>query len=172
MPNYRRNYLPGSTYFFTVTLADRQSDWLVQYVNTLRDAVRRVQQARPFTIDAWCVLPEHLHAIWTLPAYDADYSNRWREIKKIFSKTVIASERFPREFDIWQKRFWEHTILDERDYRQHMDYVHFNPVKHGWVQRVQDWPYSTFHRAVRDGYYPPDWGGGECVDIRCGERGE
>ncbi|WP_341938376.1 REP-associated tyrosine transposase [Marinimicrobium sp. C2-29] len=172
MPHYRRNYLPGGTYFFTVTLSDRQSDWLVQYISTLRDAVRRVQQTRPFTIDAWCVLPEHLHAIWTLPAHDADYSNRWREIKKIFSKTVVASERLPRQIDIWQQRFWEHTIVDERDYRQHLDYVHFNPVKHGWVNRVQDWPYSTFHRAVREGLYPLDWGGGESVDMRCGERGE
>lgn len=170
MSSYRRNHVPGGTFFFTVTLADRRADWLTDYIETLRDAFRRVRQSRPFTIDACCVLPEHLHAIWTLPPHDADYSSRWREIKKVFSKTVIALEGLPRETPIWQSRFWEHTIFNDRDYRNHMDYVHFNPVKHGWVNEVKDWPYSTFHKAVEAGLYPEDWGGRGVIDLRVGER--
>ncbi len=170
MPNYRRTYIPGGTYFFTVTLQDRQSDFLTRYIDTLRDAVRRVHQTRPFTNDAWCVLPDHLHAIWTLPQYDTDYSGRWREIKKVFSKTVIAMEGLARDATIWQQRFWEHAITSEQDFRNHMDYVHYNPVKHGWVNAVKDWPYSTFHRSVKEGVYPEDWGGKGVVDIRAGER--
>jgi len=172
MPNFYRNRVPGGTYFFTVNLYDRDSDWLVRHIGCLRDAVRSVRQSRPFDIDAWVVLPEHLHAVWTLPHYDADYSGRWREIKKRFSKVVRAmegSQKVPDAGALWQTRFWEHTILNERDYRAHLDYVHYNPVKHGWVDAVKDWPYSTFHKAVEAGLYPEDWGGDGVVDIRAGE---
>lgn len=175
MPNYRRTYTPGGTYFFTLTLQDRRRHWLTDHIDTLRDSVARVRQARPFQIDGWVVLPEHMHAIWTLPEGDSDYSGRWRAIKKQFAKCVTVmdtpslSQHQRNERAVWQRRFWEHEIRDERDFRRHMDYLHFNPVKHGWVGRVIDWPYSSFHRAVRQGLYPEDWGGGEAPDFQAGE---
>jgi len=172
MPNFRRNYQPGGTYFFTLTLADRQQDFLTRHIGTLRDAVRSVKQARPFAVDAWVVLPDHLHAIWSLPPYDADYSGRWREIKKRFAKVVrILEGHRSNLFPIWQPQFWEHTINNSQDYQAHMDYVHFDPVKHGWVKRVQDWPYSTFHRAVKQGLYPLEWGGRN-INLPAGEQRE
>ena len=161
MPNYRRNLVPGGTYFFTVTLADRRSRALVDHVEALREAVRRIQQARPFRIDAWVVLPDHLHAIWTLPEGDADYSSRWREIKTAFTRAAGGG--------VWQRGFWEHTLRDERDYAAHIDYVHINPLKHGLVERVRDWPYSSFHRAVAQGVYPANWAGDGCADIDAGD---
>ncbi|TVT78546.1 MAG: transposase [Denitromonas halophila] len=161
MPNYRRNRAPGGTYFFTVTLADRRSQALIEHVALLRKAVCRVRTARPFHIDAWVVLPDHLHAVWTLPEGDADYSSRWREIKKAFTRTVGGS--------VWQRGFWEHTLRDERDCAAHIDYVHINPLKHGLVARVADWPYSSFHRAVAQGLYPVDWTGDGAADIDVGD---
>lgn len=175
MPNYRRTYTPGGTYFFTLALQDRRQQWLTDHIDTLRDSVARIRQARPFRIDGWVVLPEHMHAIWTLPEGDSDYSGRWRAIKKQFAKCVTVmdapslSQRQRNERAVWQRRFWEHEIRDERAFRQHMDYVHFNPVKHGLVNRVIDWPYSSFHRAVRQGLYPEDWGGGEVPELQAGE---
>ena len=124
-----------------------------------------VKKKKPFHIDAWVVLPEHTHCIWTLPENDDDYSARWREIKKAFSKSIPPLEyrskiRIKRhERAIWQRRFWEHTIRDELDYQRHMDYIHFNPVKHRLVEAVIDWPYSTFHYWVKKGLYAPNWGG-------------
>ncbi len=167
MPNYRRCRVPGGTYFFTVNLLDRRSDLLVRHIELLRAAVRSVLVAHPFHIDAWVVLPDHLHAMWTLPEGDADYSNRWRAIKAAFARALPKTERRSPgrqkrgERGVWQRRFWEHTIRDERDYARHMDYVHYNPVKHGWVHRVRDWPYSSFHRAVAQGLYPVDWAGSD-----------
>ncbi|WP_347332518.1 REP-associated tyrosine transposase [Marinimicrobium locisalis] len=172
MSSYRRNFLPGGTFFFTVTLADRRADWLVRHVDVLREVVKAVRQRSPFLIDAWVVLPEHIHAVWTLPHLDTDYPGRWREIKKQFSKMVRALEgpdQVPDAGALWQRRYWEHTIRSEGDYRAHIDYAHFNPVKHGWVDRVVDWPYSTFHRAVRAGLYPEDWGGKGVVNLQAGE---
>jgi len=166
MPNYRRNLVPGGTYFFTANLADRQSGYLVEHIDTLRNAVRRVLRARPFHIDAWVVLPDHMHCVWTLPPGDHDYSGRWRALKTAFAKRVPRSAAARTcstrtgERGIWQRRFWEHTILSDDDYAAHVDYVHINPMKHGWVNAVADWPYSTFHRYVREGVYPADWGGG------------
>jgi putative transposase len=125
-----------------------------------------VRDFAPFHIDAWVVLPEHLHCVWTLPEWDADYSGRWRMIKAGFSARMPAaryrseSKIAKGEKGIWQRRFWEQTIRDERDYAVHVDYVHFNSVRHGLVARAADWPHSTFHRAVREGLYPADWGGG------------
>ena len=164
---YRRNYVDGGTYFFTVNLLERDKSLLVDHIDILREAVRWVKAHRPFEIDAWVVLPDHMHAVWTLPEGDRDYSSRWREIKKRFSKAMPKTERLSvvrkvkGERGIWQRRFWEHTIRNEKDYQYHIDYVHLNPMKHGLVNRVQDWPYSSFHKAVKVGVYDKSW----CGDI-------
>jgi REP-associated tyrosine transposase len=176
MPDYRRNRIPGGTYFFTVNLLKRDSRLLTDRIDTLRAAVRTVRRAKPFHIDGWVVLPDHLHCIWTLPAGDADYASRWRAIKVAFSKSIPRGERLSAvrvargERGIWQRRYWEHTIRDERDYGVHMDYLHFNPVKHGHVSRVADWPYSSFHRLAEAGLYAPDWAGDGGEDRMAGER--
>ena len=166
MTDYRRNRVPGGTYFFTVNLYDRRSDLLVTHVDILRESVRKIRTRTPFHIDAWVVLPNHMHCLWTLPEGDVDYSSRWQAIKMAFSRKMPAGEsrsasrHGKRERGIWQRRFWEHTIRDEQDYAVHIDYIHFNPVKHGLVANVADWPYSTFHRAVAEGWYPLDWAAG------------
>lgn len=176
MSNYRRSRLPGGTYFFTANLQNRHSRLLVENIDPLRAAVRQVRVKRPFRIDAWVVLPEHMHCIWTMPTDDGDYPGRWKAIKQAFAKALPLTERrtatqFRRgERGIWQRRFWEHLIRDARDFKAHFDYVHFNPVKHGHVRRVADWPYSTFHRAVANGIYPRDWAGGMELDGPVGER--
>jgi putative transposase len=162
MVNYRRNFVPGGTFFFTVTLADRSSKVLVDHVDLLRNALRVVRQERPFVVDAIVILPDHLHAIFTLPSGDSDFSGRWRRIKGHFSSALIdASTQLKRrpngDLALWQRRFWEHTIRDEGDFARHVDYIHFNPLKHALVQRVHDCPYSSFHRYVRDGILPDDW---------------
>jgi putative transposase len=163
MPQYRRNYAPGGTYFFTVNLQDRGSRLLVSEIELLRAAVRRVRQDAPFLVDAWVVLPDHMHCLWTLPDGDADFSARWRAIKKRFSWALPSIEmrsdvnRSRGERAIWQRRFWEHTIRDARDHAAHLDYIHFNPVKHGLAESAANWPFSSFHRAVRHGQYPADW---------------
>nr|WP_274377841.1 transposase [Hahella chejuensis] len=150
-----------------MNLLERNQTLLVDHVHALRESVRWVKARRPFDIDAWVVLPDHLHAIWTLPEDDVDYSSRWREIKKRFSKSLIINEPRPEprkmkgERGIWQRRFWEHTIQNEQDYQRHFDYIHINPLKHGWVSRVRDWPFSSFHRAVSEGIYSLDWCGGD-----------
>ena len=163
MVRYRRNRVPGGTFFFTVTLRDRRSRALVEYVGALRSAVRTTREERPFTIDAAVILPDHLHAIFTLPPGDADFSGRWRRIKSLFTRQVRSRERVARspkgDYRLWQSRFWEHTIRDDNDYARHIDYIHWNPVKHGLVSRVCDWPYSSFHRYVRMGWLAEDWGG-------------
>ena len=163
MVHYRRNRVPGGTYFFTVTLRNRGSTLLVDHAVGLRQVFARVARERPFRIDAIVVLPDHLHAIWTLPAGDDDYSGRWRAIKASFVRTVVrhgvAVRRNKRgEADIWQRRFWEHTLRDDADYAAHCDYIHYNPVKHGYVARPADWLYSSFRRFVAEGRYPPNWG--------------
>ena len=165
MPNFRRNRVPGGTYFFTVNLLDRKSNLLVEKIDLLREVVKAVHKNKPFHIDAWVVLPNHLHCIWTLPPGDVDYPSRWKSIKTMFSKQIPAGEAVSEtqarlnERGIWQRRYWEHTIRNERDYEIHMDYCHINPMKHGLVTAVRDWPFSTFHRYVREGIYPADWGG-------------
>ena len=175
MTDYRRNRVPGATYFFTVTLADRTTDLLVREIDTLRTAVRQIRCKSPFHIDAWVVLPDHMHCLWTLPNGDADFSTRWRLIKTAFSKRIphgehrSASRLNKGERGVWQRRFWEHTIRDERDYRAHMDYVHFNPVKHGLVAHAADWPYSSFRTCVARGLYPSDWASAPQSAIDAGE---
>jgi putative transposase len=164
MVRYRRNVLPGGSFFFTLTLADRRASILVDHIDALRAAFRRARSERPFAVDAIVVLPDHLHAILTLPEDDANYGGRWRLIKTLFSNSVLsAGLAVPRhrngELALWQRRFWEHTIRDETDYARHVDYIHFNPVKHGLVPRVRDWPHSSFHRYVRRGVLPRDWAG-------------
>ena len=162
---YRRNLVPGGTYFFTVTLADRGSDRLVRHVGLLREAFRIARRERPFRIDAIVVLPDHLHAVWTLPADDADYPGRWRRIKADFSRCVAAIDptllkNRRGEYRLWQRRYWEHTIRNDTDLAHHIDYIHYNPVKHGLAERVRDWRFSSFHHYVRAGLLPEDWAGG------------
>lgn len=151
MPDYRRAWVPGGTYFFTVTLLKRNgNNLLIQNIDLLREVVRKVRQRHYFEIHAWVVLPDHLHCIIKLPPNDADFPVRWRLIKMGFAKGLPIIERRSAvrvsrgERGIWQRRYWEHLIRDEDDYRAHMDYVHINPVKHGLVLKVADWPYSTF----------------------------
>ena len=172
MAQYRRIWHPGGAYFFTVTLLQRQSnDLLVRHIEPLREAVRYVRHRHPFKIHGWVVLPDHLHCIIELPADDADYAVRWALIKQRFSKAVpntemrSATRQRREERGIWQRRYWEHLIRDETDYSRHMDYLHFNPVKHGLVSRVRDWPYSTFHRLVEQGVYPANWGEGMDMEL-------
>ena len=164
MVAYRRNFVPGGTFFFTVTIADRRSSVLIDCVDALRMAFRVTRKERPFSIDAIVILPDHLHATLTLPPDDSDFSGRWRRIKSLFTHQVIArgistSRNDKGEYRLWQRRFWEHTIRNEADFERHADYIHYNPVKHGLVSQVVDWRYSSFHRYVRQGILPMDWGG-------------
>ena len=174
---YRRNFVPGGSFFFTVNLADRNSCLLTEKTNLLREAFRYVRARRPFTLDAIVVLPDHLHAILTLPPGDADYSTRWRLIKTVFSRGIELGEQRSRsrevkhERGIWQRRYWEHTLRDESDFERHCDYIHFNPVKHGHVSAVRQWPHSSFQRFVRLGVYPVEWAsGGDGDGSEFGER--
>ena len=177
MPDYRRNHVSGGTYFFILALADRRSDLLVREIDALRAAVARTKRLHPFRIDAWVVLGDHLHAVWTLPKGDAAYSARWALIKRWFSAAVppgedrSASRAAKGERGIWQRRFWEHAVRDAEDFSRHVDYVHFNPVRHGVAASAGDWPYSSFRQAVARGFYPGGWvyQGEEAGDF--GERG-
>jgi len=163
MPNYIRAYVPGGSYFFTVALLERRRCLLTENIDTLREAFRSVKKQRPFKIEAIVILHDHLHCIWTLPPNDTDFSTRWRLIKTSFSRSIIPGERlstrrqFKQERGIWQRRFWEHAIRNQKDFDNHTDYIHYNPVKHGLVKRVADWPYSSFHDFVRLGQYPLEW---------------
>ncbi|MGH8159629.1 MAG: REP-associated tyrosine transposase [Rhodanobacter sp.] len=176
--HYRRSNAAGGTYFFTVNLADRSSCLLVEHVDTLRDAVRMVKQKRPFDILAWVVLPEHMHAVWTLPPDDADFSTRWSLIKATFSRGIeqgeaIGASRLRKgERGVWQRRFWEHQIRDEHDLAHHVDYVHINPVKHGHAARASDWPFSSIHRYIRQGMLAADWACDPEAVMPGGEREE
>jgi putative transposase len=153
MPRYTRSFVAGGTYFFTVALANRQSGLLVEEIGRLRHAYARVQQLHPFETLAICVLPDHLHALWRLAENDGDAPLRWGLIKAGFSQGLVAARRNAsqvsrREKGIWQRRYWEHQIRNDEDLRRHIDYIHFNPVKHGWSREVRDWPFSSFHRWV------------------------
>ena len=148
-----------------MVLANRQSCLLVENIEYLRQAFRQVMKAHPFKIDAAVILPAHLHCVLTLPINDDNYSMRWRQIKSAFSCRLPpieqrSSSRLKKgERGIWQRRFWEHVICDEQYYSQHVDYIHYNPVKYGCVKQVMDWKYSSFHRAVKWGIYPYNWFG-------------
>jgi putative transposase len=147
MPNCRRRFVPGGCWFFTVNLLDRRKSLLTDNIDALREATRWTMRRYPFRIDAFVVLPEHLHAIWTLPPEDADFSIRWRLIKTRFAQAIPRSERLSKtriargERGIWQRRFWEHLIRNERDLAGHVEYCAINPVKHGLVRRAADWPF-------------------------------
>jgi putative transposase len=177
MSRYRRSLVSGGTYFFTVNLADRSSRLLVEHIDRLRAAYQSVWTRRPFRTVAVCVLPDHLHAIWRLPDGDADFSGRWCLFKRLFSSALPASETLApskaakREKGIWQRRFWEHQIRDDVYLQRHVDYVHFNPGKHGLVRQAKDWPHSSFHAWVKRGDLPEDWAGGaEGGDTKFGKR--
>jgi putative transposase len=162
MPRYVR--AKGSVFFFTVVLAERPSNLLVDEIDRIRKIYRMVQQRHPFETIAVCVLPDHIHALWELPEGDADFSMRWSLIKSGFSRGLdpqlrSASKIVKREKGIWQRRYWEHSIRDDSDFQRHIDYIHYNPVKHGHVTQVVDWPHSSFHRYVERGILPADWGG-------------
>ncbi len=168
MPQYRRASQKGGQYFFTVVTGQRQPILTLEPVRVaLRNAIQHVRTNLPFTIDAWVLLPDHMHCIWTLPENDYNYGKRWSIIKRFVSKSITeiivppvttTSQQKRKESGYWQRRFWEHLIRDTTDLHRHLDYMHYNPVKHGLVSRVADWPYSSFHRYVAEGLYPSDWG--------------
>jgi putative transposase len=171
MPRYLRPKSAEGTFFFTVVTFDRRKILTLDISRQILSyAIKVVQAQYPFSIESWVLLPEHLHTIWTLPTGDSDYSKRWGLIKAKFSKgtkgffhtepLATPSRNKRRETTIWQRRFWEHGIRDDKDFQRHIDYIHYNPVKHGLAQRAADWPYSTFHRYVREGFYPDNWGEG------------
>ena len=165
MSRYRRAKIEGGAFFFTLALADRSDDLLVRQIDRLRSAYKVVQQRRPFETVAICILPDHLHVLWQLPEDDADFALRWSLFKSGFTRGLpakgsrSASKLAKREKGIWQRRYWEHAIRDDADLERHVDYIHYNPVKHGLVSRVSDWPHSSFHRYVERGMLPADWGG-------------
>jgi putative transposase len=174
MRTYIRNRTPGGLYFFTVNLTERHGNTLlIDWIDYLREAFRRTFATHPTIVNAAVVLPDHLHCIWQLPPDDDDYPTRWRLIKSHFSRRLESSERRSEsrlrkgERGIWQRRYWEHLIRDEQDYARHVDYIHYNPVKHGLVMRVKDWPYSTFSRWVRQGVYTEAWASDELSDMAC-----
>ena len=173
---YRRTDVAGATYFFTVNLAERHRTLLTEHIALLRTVMHGVKQRHPFHVDAMVILPDHLHCVLTLPEGDADYPLRWALIKAGFSRRIPRTERRNSsrldkgERGIWQRRYWEHMIRDERDYARHVDYIHFNPVKHGYVQRAADWPYSSIHRYITAGILTRDWGVGDVKEG--GEFGE
>jgi len=174
MSKYRRIYVEGGTYFFTVNLADRKSHLLIDHFGLLRTVFCEVRTRHPFTLDAYVVLPDHLHCIWTLPEGDKDFSRRWRLIKSNFSRKLPKSVdpstgRRPGERGIWQRRFWEHVVRNDADYRMHANYIHHNPLKHGWVTDLDEWPYSSWHQLSEsnsDNWLTPT------DDLAVGERGE
>jgi putative transposase len=169
MPNYRRDKTPGGTWFFTVVSYQRRAFLCDPPVRAaLTSAIRRVRMKYPFKINAWVLLPDHFHCVWTLPQGDSNYSLRISLLKRAVTlqcKSLVAatgtrsaSRLKHREATVWQRRFWEHLIKDTNDLRQHLDYIHYNPVKHGHCQDPADWPYSTVHKFNANGIYPKDWG--------------
>lgn len=174
--HHRRAFAAGGCWFFTVALLDRRRCLLTENIDVLRHATRITHARHPFAINAMVVPPDHIHAVWTLPAGDADFSLRWRLIKISFAQGISNTE--PRsavrvrhgERGIWQRRFWEHLIRNEDDFRRHVEYCYINPVKHGLVSRVRDWPYSSFHRDVRAQLFTEDWAGDAAAKGCFGER--
>jgi len=174
MSRYRRVKIEGGAFFFTLALADRSSDLLVRHIERLRSAYAEVEKRYPFETVAICILPDHIHALWQLPDGDADYASRLSLLKTGFSRGLPPAKRSrskirKREKGIWQRRYWEHAIRNDVDLERHVDYIHYNPVKHGLVTRVADWPYSSFHRYVAQGILPGDWAGDARLSGRFGE---
>jgi putative transposase len=181
MATFRRSVVPGTTYFFTVNTNQRLKVLAEPpFYLALKNALRQVKTEHPFTTEAFVLLPDHLHCIWPLPPSDANYALRWNVIKRIVSQatrrlvesSVSRSRQQRRELGLWQRRFWEHQIRDERDLFRHVEYIHWNPVKHGYVTHVRDWPYSSFHHYVKQGVYPPDWAGGDEARDAADDYGE
>ncbi len=175
MPRFTRAFAPGGTFFFTVVTHRRSPLFAAQEARTfLRRAMDAVRAHRPFQPDAMVLLPDHLHCIWTLPPDDTDFSTRWRKIKETFTREHLAAGGAESRVSdgqqrkglrgVWQQRFWEHTIRGETDFERHMDYIHYNPVKHGQAACPHDWPWSSFHRWVGEGAYDANW----CC--QCGSR--
>ncbi|SMH40368.1 transposase [Maritimibacter sp. HL-12] len=159
MSNYLRPKVRGASIFFTVALQERGSDLLTREIAALRAAVKKTRETRPFRIDGWVVMPDHMHVVWTLPEGDAGLATRWSVIKARFALSVApghrrASHVVRRERGVRQRRFWEHHIQDAADYAAHVHYCHINPVKHGFVARAEDWPFSSVHREIREGRWP------------------
>ena len=171
---YRRSFAPGGIFFFTVVTFQRRKI-LAQApaIDLLRQAFRAVMVRYPFKIEAVVIFPDHLHMIWSLPEDDSDYPVRWRLVKSYFSHRwdrrddfhTSVSRTSKRERSLWQRRYWEHLIRDEEDWRTHVDYIHYNPVKHGLAQSPGEWPYSSFHRFVRQGMYDQNWAGGRGIGV-------
>ncbi|HAU1150665.1 TPA: transposase [Legionella pneumophila] len=167
MVNYRRSFVPGGTFFFTVTLYNRNSTLLVDNIHLLKSSFRTVKNKHPFPMKAYVILPDHLHMIWQLPIGDADYSLRWKLIKALFSKSInktgfqLSKTKY-NEYRLWQRRFWEHTITSSDDYENHVNYIHFNPIKHGLVQNLSDWPHSSFHHYMQQGVFSENWTNPNC----------
>lgn len=165
MPIYRRVRVSGGTYAFTVNLLVRRRTLLVDHIETLRESFRVAHTSRPFALLAWVALPDHLHCVWRLPQGDDDNATRWRHIKSHFSRAIPTGERLcarrqaKSERGIWQRRYWERFVRDEDHPRRCIDYVHINPQKHGYVERIADWPHSSFHRYVKTGLLSADWAG-------------
>jgi putative transposase len=183
MSDYRRYFVPGGTYFFTLVAEGRAplfaEDWTRCILGSL---IRRCLSRNPVEVVAMVLLPDHLHSLWTLPPGDDRYSVRWNWIKGEFTKAFLANggREQPRQASrirerrrsVWQRRFWEHTIRDEDDLENHFDYIHYNPVKHGYAKRPRDWPWSSFHRWVERGHYDIDWGAGYVQPEMPGDAGE
>ena len=169
MPNYRRAHLPGGSYFFTVVTHGRAPFLCIPLARRcLRRTIRLTQHRWTFSVDAFVLLPDHFHTIWTLPQDDSDFSKRVGFFKKEFTKmwlesggsesTRSDSQLEHRRKGVWQRRFWEHAIRDESDYIKHVEYIHYNPVKHGLADCPHAWPYSSFHRFAKEGTIPLNWG--------------
>jgi len=168
MPDYRRLFRPGGTYFFTV-VTYRRARFLCDDLarSFLRGAMEQCRKEHPFRTDALVLLPDHLHALWTLPDGDCDFSGRWGRIKKAFTQawtasggwegTISDSQTSNRRRGVWQRRFWEHLIRDEHDYERHLDYIHYNPIKHSYVRCAHAWEWSSFHKLARENIYEPSW---------------
>ena len=159
MKDVRRYYISGACYFFTVVTYQRRPLFCSPIeINRLREAFKYTMQKYPFHVQGIVILPDHLHCLWRLPHGDANFSIRWRTIKHRFSISTAAKANYRREKEVWQRRFWDHVIRDESDWQRHLDYIHYNPVKHGYVNKALDWPYSSFRRYVSKELYQPDWG--------------
>jgi len=156
---YRRAYAPGGTFFFTLVTKNRYPFFNdSKNVEIIGQEIRNICTDRPFRMDAIVILPDHIHCLWTLPKGDSDYSTRWRLIKRAVTQKInsVNTANFP--ISVWQSRYWEHQIRDALDFRSHVEYIHYNPVKHGWVKSVRYWPYSSFHKYVQCGEYDREWG--------------
>ncbi len=156
---YKRLRVEGGTYFFTVVTHRRRPVFEdSKRVEIYRACLADVRRRHPFDVRAEVILPDHLHTIWTLPAGDADFSMRWRQIKSHFTRLMRRADQTSASY--WQSRFWEHLIRDDADYHRHADYIHLNPVRHGYVSAPSEWRHSTFHEWVARGHYDQDWGRG------------